>query len=77
MATTKISKSKAKKKLGPTMARIVKEMEEQNISQAELADRIFVTHVTVFRWVNGIRDPKITDVERMCKVLGLNILVYK
>ena len=60
-----------------TMKRIKKEIEEQKITQTELADRVDVTDVTMHRWLTGKRTPSIKHVERMVKALGLKILIYK
>ena len=60
-----------------TMKRIKKEIEEQKITQTELADRVDVTDVTMHRWLTGKRTPSIKHVERMVKALGLEILIYK
>ena len=61
-----------------TVKQIKALMKQKGISQADMADIIGVTHVTVHRWMNGTRIPTIEYVERMANVLEMKIgLVYK
>ena len=61
----------------PTMKRIKRELDEKEITQAEFSRMLGVSQVTAMRWLKGIRQPGIDDVERMAAILGLKILVYK
>lgn len=45
--------------------------------QKELAKKVGVTEVTMSRWFNGTRTPKVSDVEKMVKALGMEIRIYK
>lgn len=47
----------------------------QNIglTQKELAEKLYVTVVTVSRWETGQREPMWNDFVRLCEVLGMNI----
>ena len=47
--------------------------ERRGISQRELAERVFVTQVTMSRYVNGERAPKIYEAIRIAKVLKADV----
>ena len=44
----------------------------KNISQRELAEKIFVTRSTIAKWENGYNLPDAFMIERICKVLDSN-----
>ena len=44
----------------------------KNISQRELAEKIFVTRSTIAKWENGYNLPNAFMIERICKVLDAN-----
>ncbi len=46
---------------------------EKNISQRELADKMYVTRSTIARWENGSRLPDITMITRLSKCLDENV----
>lgn len=52
------------------MKEIIKIAKDAGVTQRELAKKIGTTEVTMSRWYKGERTPKITDVEKMVKVLG-------
>jgi transcriptional regulator with XRE-family HTH domain len=45
-------------------------MEEYNISQVTLAKKIGITNVTISRYINGERSPRIEIVTRLAEVLN-------
>ena len=45
---------------------------EVGISQAQLAERVFVTRSTVARWENGSRLPDVAMISRLAQCLGVN-----
>ncbi len=46
---------------------------ERNISQAQLAEQMFVTQSTVARWENGSRLPDAIMISRLSGCLGVNV----
>ena len=45
--------------------------------QKDMAERSGFSEVDISRWVNGIRNPKISDVEKLVETLGMEIRLYK
>ncbi|MCR5747486.1 MAG: helix-turn-helix domain-containing protein [Lachnospiraceae bacterium] len=46
---------------------------EKNLSQRELANKMYVTRSTIARWENGSRLPDITMITRLSQCLGENV----
>lgn len=52
------------------------EMERQELTQRELANRAGLAAPTVNRYVNGVTvDPKLQTVWKMCRALGVNMQI--
>ena len=47
--------------------------EEKELSQNEIAKRMYVTRSTVSRWESGLRLPDATMIARLSEVLGVNV----
>ena len=45
---------------------------EHNLSQDELADRMFVSRQLVSKWENGTGVPKIDHIIDLCEILDVN-----
>lgn len=60
-----------------TMKEIIKIANDAGLTQRELAKKIDKTEATVSRWYKGNRTPKISDVEKMAKVLGVNVCLHR
>lgn len=52
------------------MKEIIKIAHDAGVTQREFAKKIGTTEITMSRWYKGERTPKISDVEKMAKVLG-------
>lgn len=53
-------------------------IESRGIRQKDLAEKMGCKEVSISRWVNGVRDPKSADLERLAKALGMEIaLVFR
>lgn len=48
---------------------------EKGIKQVDIAKRLKTTDVTVSRWFNGKRSPKIADVEKLADVLDYRLVI--
>lgn len=55
------------------MKEIIKIAHDAGVTQRELAKKIDTTEGTMSRWYKGERTPKISDVEKMAKVLGMKL----
>ncbi len=53
--------------------RLVELMEEKDISQVRLSELIGTTNVTISRYINGSRKPRIEIVEKMAEVLEVSV----
>lgn len=53
--------------------RLVALMGEQNMTQLELSRLVGTTNVTISRYVNGERNPRIEIVAKIAEVLGISI----
>ena len=62
--------------MSKTMNYIKKELNDRGWTKAEFAKKLGVSEVTVGRWLNGTRTPKITDVENMFVILGCQFILY-
>lgn len=51
---------------------IMKYLELRNKSQAELAEYIGVTQATVSNWCNGLKMPRMSKIDMICKFLEIN-----
>ena len=51
---------------------IMKYLELRNKSQAELAEYIGVTQATVSNWCNGLKMPRMSKIDMICKFLDIN-----
>lgn len=60
-----------------TMKEIIKIANDAGLTQRELAKKIDTTEATMSRWCKGNRTPKISDVEKMAKVLGVNVCLHR
>lgn len=63
--------------MSKTMQKIKNIVEIFGWKHKDFAKRVGVTECTMSRWMNGSRSPKISDVEKMAKVLGMEIRLYK
>lgn len=52
--------------------RLQKVLEEKNITQREFARLVGVTEVTISRYLNGERKPRIEIIDRMAEVLNVS-----
>lgn len=55
-----------------TSKRIQKLLEDNNISQRELAENVQVTEVTISRYVNGHREPKMHIIDKIAQVFDVS-----
>ena len=46
---------------------------EKDMSQKELADKVGLSEVTLSRYVNGVREPRVTTVIRIAKALECKV----
>ena len=46
--------------------------QKQNLTQQELAERLFVTQQSVSMWENGMRRPDRATLERLCEILRVS-----
>lgn len=53
--------------------RLIELMENANMTQIELADRIGTTNVTISRYMNGERSPRIEIVAEIAKVFNVSV----
>ena len=53
--------------------RIKKIRTENNMTQKELAEKLFVTAQAVSRWENGETEPSISTITEMSKIFGVTI----
>lgn len=51
---------------------ILKYLELKNRSQADLADYVGVTQATVSNWCNGLKMPRMSKIDLICKFLEIN-----
>ena len=51
---------------------LVRVLEEREITQAELAEKIGVSAATVSNWCNGTKMPRMKKFDAICQVLGVN-----
>lgn len=56
-----------------TMKEIIKIANDAGLTQRELAKKIDKTDGAVSRWYAGKRTPKISDIEKMAKALGVKV----
>ncbi|GHT01124.1 hypothetical protein AGMMS50276_28490 [Synergistales bacterium] len=40
------------------------------MTQIELAERLDVVEMTIRRWENNLREPRASDIQKLCEVLG-------
>ena len=66
-------KEKPMKNLG---SYIKSRRENIGMSQRELAKLTGITPVTICRYESGSREPKVSDFEKICKVLGMKMDDY-
>ena len=64
------------------MSKIIRDirkcMKDRGIRQKDLAKKMGCNEVSISRWINGVRDPKSADLERLAKALGMEIaLVFR
>lgn len=45
-------------------------LEQNNMSQKELADKLGVTAAAVSGWCNGVKTPRMDKVDQMCRIFG-------
>lgn len=63
----------SEKEINLTISRnLVKYLEAQNKSQADLAEYVGVTQATVSNWCNGIKMPRMSKLDMICEYLGIN-----
>lgn len=58
-----------------TVKTLIQFTNAQGITQAELARRLDVTPVAVWRWFNGDRNPNIKYVEKWALAIGYRYLI--
>lgn len=58
-----------------TVKTLIKYTRDAGITQAELARRLDVTEVAVWRWFNGDRNPNIKYVEKWALAIGYVLIV--
>lgn len=63
--------------MSETMRKIKNIVELYGWKHKEFAKKVGVTECTMSRWMSGERSPKISDVEKMAKVLDMEIRLYK
>ena len=64
-------------KITETIKKIKNVMDIYGWKQKDMAERSGFSEVDISRWVNGIRNPKISDVEKLVETLGMEIRLYK
>jgi len=47
-------------------------LEQNSMTQKELADHLGVTAAAVSNWCNGIKTPRMSTIDSMCKLFGCN-----
>lgn len=52
--------------------KLLNALKMNGMTQAELAEKMNTTEVTVSRWVNGIRNPKADALKKMCLILNVS-----
>lgn len=52
---------------------IIAYREKLRYTQTEFAELINVSQPTLSRWENGVREPRISDLENICKKLGISL----
>ena len=53
-------------------------MDSRGIRQKDLAQMVGCNEISISRWLNGVRDPKTADLERIARALGMKIgLVFR
>jgi transcriptional regulator with XRE-family HTH domain len=45
--------------------------EKANLTQSTLAEKLGVVEMTIRRWENGLREPRASDIKKLCEVLGV------
>ena len=55
-----------------TTGQLIKaERKKKKITQAELAEKLKISHVGVSQWENGVRNPKIGTIRKIADALGV------
>ena len=52
---------------------IIKELREKNLTQAELAEKLYVSDKTISKWENGKGYPDISLLDPIAKIFGISI----
>ena len=50
---------------------IKKLREEKNLTQQQLADKLYVSRQTICRWENGSRCPDLITAKKLCRIFRL------
>ena len=48
-------------------------IEDKGVRVEGLANSLGINKTTIYRWINGDREPKIDNIMRLCKALGISI----
>lgn len=59
----------------PLVKRLWQEMNDQRVSQEDVAERAGVSSSGMRKWRNGSRSPSLCDLEACFNVLGLDVVV--
>ncbi len=52
---------------------LLKCRKEKNLTQQELADRLFVSNSTIYKWEKGISKPNLETYDKLAEVLGISV----
>ena len=48
-------------------------IEDKGVRIEGLADILGINKSTIYRWTNGDREPKVDNIMKLCKALGISI----
>ena len=48
-------------------------IKDKGVRVEGLADVLGINKSTIYRWINGEREPKIDNIMKLCKALGISI----
>ena len=48
-------------------------IEDKGVRVEGLANSLGINKTTIYRWINGEREPKIDNIMKLCKALGISI----
>ena len=52
---------------------ITNERKEKNLTQAKLAEKLFVSEKTISKWENGTSDPSTSNLIALAKLYGVSV----